>query len=195
MMRGFIFLALLFLANAAHAANDSAYSDFNPDACKVVEPAAIEGEGAYGPTVECKGYKDIAVTFAEDDLRSFVAFGRNGSKHCAFRQTFSGFNSVGSRIEWRLRDSKAIAAILRWKVSFDPEDSTKIKDWLVVTKLDDGESCQIGYVDGAYPKANEKARWLADTSAETFSCKVDKPVIFANPGTVADVTPATVCEE
>jgi hypothetical protein len=124
-----------------------------------------------------------------------VAFGKDGSNHCAFGQTFSGFNSVGNKIEWRLKDGKPIASVLRWKVSYDSEDSSKLKDWLVVTKVGGGQSCHMGYVEGSYPKANEKARWLADTAAENFNCKMGQPKFFANPGTVTEgIISGTGCE-
>ena len=195
-MRSVFIIAALSVATPAFAGYDSAYSDFLPDACKQIAPGAAEGEGEFSPTYECKGYKDFPVTFVEDDLRSTVAFGKGGRNLCSFHQTFSGFNSVGNKIEWRLKDGKPIATILRWKVSYDPEDSTKTKDWLVVTKLAEGESCQIGYVEGSYPRANEKARWLADTAATVFSCKVGKTIFFASPGTSTNgIAPEGGCEE
>lgn len=177
----------LFFSAAAHAAEakfSSTYTDFNLKACKEIEPAPTEGEGS--ATYECKGLKGLPVTFAEGDLRSLVAFGPDGRNHCAFHQTFSGFNAVGGRIEWRIHKGKPIATIFRWTVSYDPEDSSKTKSWLVVTKLDGANSCHMGYVEGAYPKANEKARWLADTAAEAFSCAKGIPVYFANVGTATD---------
>jgi hypothetical protein len=195
-MRGLVFLTAMILGGPAFAGFDSAYSDFVPETCKQIAPGAAEGEGEFSPTYECKGYKGAAVTFAEDDLRSVVAYGKNGRNHCAFHQTFSGFNSVGNKVEWRLKDGKAIATILRWKVSYDPEDSSKTKDWLVVTKVEDGQSCQIGYVEGSYRQANEKARWLADTAAEAFSCEVGKTIFFASSGTSTDgIAPEGACEE
>jgi hypothetical protein len=194
-MRGWVMVGTLFLATSAIAGYDSAYTDFVPESCKQIEPGAAEGEGEFSPTYECKGYKGLSVTFVEDDLRSVVAFGRDGRNHCAMHQTFSGFNSVGKRIEWRLKDGKAIAAILRWKVSYDSEDATKTKDWLVVTKVEDRQSCHVGYVEGSYPDANAKARWLADTAAEVFSCKVGKTIFFASPGTSTDgIAPEGGCE-
>jgi hypothetical protein len=195
MIRAAVAVAALFLSSTADAENTSAYTDFKPEACKQVKAGAAEGEGAFGPTFECKGYDGIPVTFAEDDLRSFVAYGRGGREHCAFRQSFSGFNSVGNRIEWRLKAGKPVATILRWKVSFDAADSSKLKDWLVVTKLENGNSCQIGFVEGGYPKANEKARSLADTKAQGFSCKTGVPTVLANPGTeTTDIITAGVCQ-
>jgi hypothetical protein len=125
-----------------------------------------------------------------------VAFGTDGRNHCAFHQTFSGFNSVGNKIEWRLKDGKAIATILRWKVSYDPENSEKTKDWLVVTKLEGRNSCHMGYVEGSFPQANDKARKLADTAEDDYSCAKSTPEFFANAGTETEnVATSGPCED
>jgi hypothetical protein len=183
-MRGLIVLVSVFFATSAYAGYDSAYTDFDLGKCREIEPAPGEGEGS--ATFECPGFAGVPVTFAEGDLRSLLAFGPDGRKHCAFRQTFGGFNSVGSKIEWRLKDGVPIATIFRWSVSYDGADSSKQKSWLVLTKLDGGESCHMGYVEGAFPKANEKARWLADTAADAYSCAKGIPIFFANAGTETD---------
>ena len=128
----------------------------------------------------------LDLTLAEGDLRSSVSFGTQGGDHCARGQSFGGFNSVGNTIEWRLKDGKPIATILRWSVSYDPEDSVKQKEWLVVTKLEADNSCHLGYVEGAYPNANAVAQKLADGFAESFSCKTARPIFIARVGTVTD---------
>jgi hypothetical protein len=188
--------AVLWATGTAVAGNSSAYTDFDLAKCTRVTPETSGEDGESSGIFQCAGYKGVPVYFTEGDLRSFVAFGTGGDTHCAFHQTFSGFNSVGNKIEWRLRKGKPIAAILRWKVSYDPENAEKTKDWLVVSKLANGQSCQMGYVEGGYPKANEKARWLADTAAEVFSCDVGKTIIFANPSTpIEGVAPQGGCTE
>jgi hypothetical protein len=195
-MRGVVVLTCLFLATPAFAGFDSAYTDlnFNDKAnCTDMTPAPVEGEPNDGVAYECKGYGNYVVTFSEGDLRSSVSYGTESGDHCSARQTFGGFNSVGNRIEWRLKNGKPIATILRWSVSYDPEDSNKQKSWLVVTKLEEENSCHMGYVEGAYTKANEKARWLVDTAAAAFSCKAGKPVFFANPGTETDGIVSSGC--
>jgi hypothetical protein len=193
-MRGILFLFFLFLASPAFAGYDSVYSDFDLGKCREIEPAPNEGEGS--ATYECPGYSGIPVTFAEGDLRAFVAFGTDGRKHCAFRQTFGGFNNVSSKIEWRLKDGNPIATIFRWSESYDGEDASKQRTWLVVTKLAKGNSCQMGYIEGAYPQANEKARWLADTASEAFECKQGHPIVFANQQTdVGGLARNYGCEE
>ena len=192
-----IVLGLAF-SSPAIAGYDSAYSDFEPEnksICTLVTSVEKGDETMSSGVFECKGYDDYVVSFAKGDLRSFVTFGKQTGDHCAATQTFGGFNSVGKKIEWRLKDGIPIATILRWKVAYDPEDSTKEKSWLVVTKLEDNNSCHMGYVEGGYPNANEKARWLADTAAEAFSCKTGKTVFFANAGTATDgIASAGGCE-
>lgn len=183
-------LAALAATAPAQAGYDSVYTDFAPEDPKLCtdqsDPAA-EGEPEGSVVFDCKGHDGYTVTFAEGDLRSFMSYWRQDSETCSLRQTFSGFNSVGKKIEWRLKDGKPFATIFRWSVSYDPEDSTKQKQWLVVTKIgDDANSCHVGYVEGGYPKANEKARWLADTAAEAFDCKAGIPIFFANSGTQTD---------
>ena len=188
-MRFAILCGAMLLATPALAGFDSVYTDLNfndKKNCVNVSPAPVEGEPNDSAAFECGGYSNYVVTFAEGDLRSFVSFGTESGDHCAARQTFGGFNSVGNKIEWRLKDGKPSATILRWSVSYDPEDSNKQKSWLVVTKLEENDSCHMGYVEGGYPKANEKARWFVDTAAETFSCKTGKPTFFANVGTATD---------
>jgi hypothetical protein len=188
-VRTLVFLMCQLSTLSALAANDSAYSDLeleNKSLCKLVTPVEPGDEAMSSGGFECKGYGDYVVSFAEGDLRSFVSFGKDTGDHCAATQTFGGFNSVGKKVEWRLKGGVPIATILRWTVAYDPDDSTKEKSWLVVTKLEDGNSCHMGYVEGAYPQANEKARWLADTAAEAFSCKTGKTMFFANAGTAID---------
>jgi hypothetical protein len=188
-MRGIIVLLSLSVTTTAFAGYDSAYSDLaleNKSLCTLATPVDKTDEQMSSGVFECKGYDDYVVSFAEGDLRSFVTFGKQTGDHCAATQTFGGFNSVGKKVEWRLKDGIPIATILRWKVAYDPEDSSKEKSWLVVTKLEDNNSCHMGYVEGAYPNANEKARWLADTAAEAFSCKTGKTIFFANAGTATD---------
>ncbi|NMD08712.1 MAG: hypothetical protein GYA66_12130 [Phyllobacteriaceae bacterium] len=185
-MRSVIVAASLFLASPALAGFDSVYTDFILDKCQRVTPETSGEDGESSGVFECKGQGKYVVTFVEGDLRSFVSFGTETADHCSFHQTFSGFNSVGNKIEWRRKNGKPIATILRWTVSYDPENSEKTKTWLVVTKLGKNDSCHMGYVEGATPNANEKARALADAQASGFSCATSKPIFIANSDTKID---------
>lgn len=185
-MRSVIVAASLCFASPSLAGYDSVYTDFILDKCQRVTPESSGEDGESSGVFECKGYGKYVVTFAEGDLRSFVSFGTESADHCSFHQTFSGFNSVGNKIEWRRKNGKPIATILRWTVSYDPENSEKTKTWLVVTKLEADQSCHMGYVEGAYPNANAAARKLADGFADGFSCATGKATFISNAGTKTD---------
>ncbi len=178
--------AFLLFTTPALAGFDNAYTDLdfnNKKACTDITPAPVEGEPNDGVAYECKGLGNYVVSFLEGDLRSSVSYGTESGDHCARTQSFSGFNSIGKKIEWRLKDGKPFATILRWSVSYDPEDSVKQRSWLVVTKLETEDSCHMGYVEGAYPDANAVAQKLADGFAESFSCKTARPIFIARVGT------------
>jgi hypothetical protein len=198
-MRSVVITLILAFTPPASAGFDSAYSDLQPEdksVCKLVTAVEPGDEAMSSGGFECAGYKDFKVRFAEGDLRSFVSFGKRPVDHCASRQTFGGFNTVGKKVEWRLQDGTPFATILRWTVAHHSGDVAKQKTWLVVTKLEANNSCQMGYVEGSYPRANEKARWLADGAAEAFSCKQSKPTIFASSAAlVFDIGASGGCEE
>ncbi len=190
-----IVLASMLFAAPALAGTDSVYTELDLKKCMRVTPETSGEDGESSGIFECKGVGKYVVTFAEGDLRSFVSFGTESADHCSFRQTFGGFNSVGNRIEWRRRNGTPVATILRWTVSYDPENSEKTKTWLVVTKLEADQSCHMGYVEGATPNANEKARALADAQAPGFSCATGKPIFIANAGTNTENVASSGCPQ
>jgi hypothetical protein len=168
-------LVLIGLAVVAEASEiGSAYSDIDLDECKKIAQAQ-EGEGEWTQW-QCQGYGGIAVRVTEDDLRFTVSLGPNAENQCAARQSFNKFNTLGPRIEWRIEDGKPFATILRWYQNADGEKS----NWLVVSKFDGSESCQIAYIDPAMPDANTLARQYADQKAKAFNCSKDIPQIVSN---------------
>ncbi len=189
-MKAFLTLASLLLATPAAAEITSAYTDFDLKKCVRVSAETSGEDGESSGVFECPGYGDYVVTFAEGDLRSFVSFGTESGDHCSFRQTFGGFNSVGNKIEWRLKDSKPFAVIQRWTVSYDSEDANKTRSWLVVTKIEADESCHMAYVEGALPGANEKARIIADTVVAKSLCGATEKIILARAGLDWSETPS-----
>jgi hypothetical protein len=174
-------ILLLIAPSLALAANNSVYTKFDIAKCPRLD-AGNADEGESGSWL-CKGYGNLEIYFAEGDLRSLVAFGKSPKRHCAAQQSFGGFNSVSSTIEWRLNKGKPIAAIQRWTVSYDPDDSAKTKTWLVVTRIESGNSCHMAVVEGAFPNANVKAREIADTLAEKFECGSSKQTAVTLPTT------------
>ena len=128
------------------------------------------------------GLKDYDVRIWEGDLRSFVGFGKMAPAQCASMQTFGAFNSLGPRVEWRMRDGKPFATILRWLTEANTDGKSVKQNWLVVTKLGDKDACHIAYIDTKYADANEVARQRADERAAAFNCAKDMPEIFSSLG-------------
>lgn len=187
-----LFIAsLAALAAAAPArANESAYTERNLDACKTLSQ---EEEGA-SLTLQCDGYRDLAVYFKEGDLRQSQSYGPVSKAWLdeAF-ESFGPFNHSNAKIEWRLDGKGApVATIVRWFVS-DPETTSDIKtrygQVLVVSTVataQDPMSCVVGYVDALENKdANALAREIADTKASGFTCGKDEPQWLGKRGSLA----------
>ena len=162
---------------ASAAGNTSTYTAFDLDTCKVLDKG---DEYVFAGTWLCKGLKGIDIIQANSDDRSYVAFGKNGKSHCAFRKTFNRFNTALSPVEWRLKDGKPFAAIERWPVVTDVDGHSVT--WLVVNALKSSDSCHAHYVAGSYPNANADARRAADDLAEDFNCERDAPTIDSKVG-------------
>lgn len=173
-----LFFAAALAASAAKA-NESAYSERNLDACKTLSQ---EDEGP-SVTLECTGYKDLAVYFKEGDLRQSQAYGPISKAWLdeAF-ESFGPFNHTNAKIEWRIAAGKPVATIVRWFVS-DPETTsdtdTRYGQVLVVSTIATAEnptSCVVGYVDALENKdANTLARKVADEEAHDFACGLNEP--------------------
>lgn len=158
---------------------DSAYTDisFEGDAGSKATCKGISEDEEYGSVeFECAGYDGIPVFVGEGDLRMFVGYGANGKDEIAYSQTFPMFNQVGAKIEWRLKDGKPVATILRWKMAADDMKG----EILVVTQLEEGNQCWIARVSASKNKnANELARKAADELAGTVTCTVEtQPVDY-----------------
>src|SRR5262245_21764475 len=87
------------------------YSDLDLKKCHKLALFEDEGEGGEW---SCPGIANYDVHVWEGDLRTYVGFGKKAPAQCASMQTFGAFNSLGPRVEWRLRDGKPFATILRW---------------------------------------------------------------------------------
>ncbi len=158
----------LLLAPAAFAANESAYTKLDGEGahCRTLEENADEG-GFF--LQQCAGHSGIGVFVAEGDLRMMVSYGWNARAEKAATQTFPYFNTIGDTLEWRLKDGKPIATILRWKIDGGPDLPTG--EMLVVTQLDEGNQCWIAVVAAHKNKdANELARKAADELAGSVTC-------------------------
>jgi hypothetical protein len=110
---------------------------------------------------------------------------KKAQNEVAAGETFPGFNSVyEGTVEWRIEKlpngkMRPFATILRWNTRTDAdaerEGGKSTGRTLVVTRLNPGGVCHVGYVDARTPGANEAARKLADEKARGFKCGTDDP--------------------
>jgi hypothetical protein len=163
---------LAALATPAVAANTSAYTDVDLDACTVI------AEDELGATWRCEGYDGMMMQIAEGDLRMFVSYGENAGSELAAQQTPPPFNSLGQKIEWRLNaDGEPFATILRFFVDRSNEGKPEAQV-LIVTRLEEGATCHVAYIDAtANQNANELARKAADDLAADFDCANSPEII------------------
>jgi len=151
---------------------ESAYTEVNLDACSLVE------SDDFGSRWACPGYRGIPVMIAEGDLRFFVSYGLTSMQEKAAGQTLPPFNHLGEMIEWRLSNAEGrwrpFATILRYVTAREQGD--KEAQILVVTRLGEGATCHVAYIDAtANPDANVLARKAADERARDFDCGNDAP--------------------
>jgi hypothetical protein len=177
-------LAALCLPVAA-AEIKSEYTDIDFErSCSAFAQSDETGDSV---NLVCPGWRGYPVIFYEGDLRESIFYGFPPSGAEPVWESFSAFNSAGPKIEWRIEVDGAkqvpIAAIQRWFVNSDPEDSEKKTEVLVVEKVGQigvGEGCVIGLVVASgNPKANETARKIADEQAHDFACGADERVVVS----------------
>jgi len=180
-----LLLALVLLPQSAFAA-ESAYTKLNLEKDCVFHSEYEQGASAY-----CTGFKGYPVHFSEGDLRQMVRFGHFYSL-LGFWESFSQFNRINDTIEWRLKDGKPYAAILRWFIENADDNGNFSKasegQVLVVSRVADSyneqpNGCVIGYVDAKEnSNANELARQISDELADDFDCIRDNPKFYGNRG-------------
>lgn len=157
----------------------STYSKIDLDQCSQIEPPSEEF--ADGGSWQCPGFQGIPVYVAEGDLRMFVSFGEDAADQPAATQTLPNFNTVNDTLEWRLRDGRPFATILRWFPTL--EDGVSTGSVLIVTQLEPaGGICQIARIDArSNQNANVLARQAADRLAGSFDC-AEGPHVIGAPG-------------
>ncbi|RUV18684.1 hypothetical protein [Mesorhizobium sp. M7A.F.Ca.MR.245.00.0.0] len=181
-------LVLVGLGRAAQADDiSSAYTDLDSKTDCVTYAQAEEGDGDWAE-LACSGYRGYPVLIAYDDARESLFYGfPPGGDMTTVWESFSGFNSSGAKIEWRIETTrdKAVpyAAIHRRSIS-NPEDEKKPTEVLLVAKIgqmDARDGCTVGLVLATgNPTANDQARKLADDKARTFACGKDRRTVIGN---------------
>ncbi|MER9160462.1 hypothetical protein [Mesorhizobium sp. M0715] len=181
-------LVLVGLGQVAQADGmSSAYTDLDSKTDCVTYAQAEEGDGDWAE-LACSGYRGYPVLIAYDDARESLFYGfPPGGDMTTVWESFSGFNSSGAKIEWRIetKGDTAVpyAAIHRRSIS-NPEDEKKPTEVLLVAKvgqMDARDGCTVGLVLATgNPTANDQARKLADDKARTFACGKDRRTVIGN---------------
>ena len=185
MRNSLIGLALLaWFGPAAAGEISSAYTELDLGRNCTVVAAAGPDDGDW-QDLACSGWRGYPVLLSTADLRSSVFYGFPPAGDRPF-ETFAGFNSVGSRIEWRIETdgdrSTPFAAIHRWTVDGAEGQRTEVLVVAKVGQLEGRQGCVVGLVTASsHPEANEAARKLADERARDFACGTDTPVEIGRP--------------
>ncbi len=124
---------------------------------------------------------------AYDDARESLFYGFPSSDMTSVWESFSGLNSAGPKVEWRIETRGDVvvpfATIHRRSIS-NPEDENKPTEVLAVAKVaqpETNDGCTVGLVLATgNPQANDQARKLADETARSFACGKDKRVVIGN---------------
>ena len=152
----------------------SFYTDLKLDDCSITET------NDFGTIWACPGYRGIPVMVAEDDLRFMVSYGLKSTEERAASQTLPPLNSLGQTIEWRVSNKagrwKPYATIIRYLI--DAHEDKNHGEVLAVTRVAEGATCQIAFVDAlANADANELARQAADAHGFDFDCSKEPEIV------------------
>jgi hypothetical protein len=167
-----IMIVASLAAPALGQTNDSAYTDLDLSTCSSIARAG------YDRSWICPGHGGFMVMIDERRGRYSASYGVDAFAERITTPVIVGdADRLGAKIEWRLvfRDGvwHPSAAILRRHFNEPPASQI-----LVVTKVEPGNSCDIGFVDaGLIRDPNTVARNIADTIAADFACGDDEPML------------------
>lgn len=155
--------------------------------CRTAQKSKPKEEMAW-VAQSCPGVGGFVVRVFDSDERQTVSYGKTlkaAEKEPAASESFGPFNHVGDAIEWRLRDGKPFATIVKWSIAdnenMDKEGRPKDVDVLVVTRL--APACRVALVDvAANADAAALAQKAADEKAATFKCGTDTVAVIGKPG-------------
>lgn len=154
-------LYLVVLLGLATAQSTKVYTPLEAGKCKTLEIDEQSGSSVQ----ECPAPAGYRVFADEGDLRQNLRI-RQGKKEFSldlWTLIGSGFSSLGPKLEWRLQKGKPVALILRYNLSEDPADASKITSYLVVAKITASTICVTHKIPPS-SKANVLAQQAADAA-------------------------------
>ena len=163
--------------SAASQKIESVYTGLTTEKCKTIEQTDDEGGSYRG---ECAGVGGYKLEVLEGDLRqsiNVVAPNRKKFELNLWTTVSGAFSSLGEKAEWRAtRNGKKItptALIVRYNASENPEKAEQTTSYLVIVKITKNSACVTDVVKPTVENQNEKARQLADGSANK-PCKTQE---------------------
>ncbi len=162
-------ILLLTVLGFVFAQTTKVYTSLEAGKCKTLK-VDTESESS---TQECPGLARYKVFVDEGDLRQNIRIKTPDGKEYSldlWTVVGSGFSSLGPKAEWRLQKNQAVALIVRYNLSENPEDSSKITSYLVVIKITPKIIC---VTDKILPSANANfaAQKAADAALEKACLK------------------------
>ncbi len=150
---GFVFIGLLSFFSEINAATNTKFTSVYTDTTK-----DCKGEE---PVFTCKGFGGYKVVIGIGGVFSELRIEATAGEYTL---PVAGWQSVGwnPKIEWRMADGKPFAVIVRADVTDENSDiPKKTGEQLIIKGLQGFEHIDEAF-DAKTPKANEKAREIAD---------------------------------
>lgn len=161
-MKTFALFAIIFVSAATAFSQTSVYTDLSDTKCKTLRSDDEDGILYKG---ECAGVAGYKLHVIEGDLRQSidVVFPNKTVHQLRFWEHFMAFSYTGPRAEWRIKNKKPFALIVRLNVSEDLNDPSKTTSYLIVSKITKDFACVTDVVKPSKDQ-NVQARKLADAS-------------------------------
>ena len=177
-MRYFLLSVLILTSTAIASAQSvqSVYTELSGKRCRTLERDDASAGYLKEQCAGIAGYKVRVIS--QDDRQTLAIVKPDGSEHELDLGYIGGggFSSLGEKAEWRVRKQNGklvpVALIVRFNVNVGGEE--KITSYLAVSKITPRSICYIEAIDPG-PNANEKARALADSSADKPCYKLEAP--------------------
>jgi hypothetical protein len=177
-MRRFALVLAVLAPTAAAAEVASVYTAFNDAACtRVRRPEAIV-------LLRCPAPAGLRLNSQSEEATQEVFVGDPNLNRTWRNLEIGPDDRAGERIEWRVRREngrdRPIAFILR--VTFTGAAGRQVQGGvLAVSKIENGRSCLMATVSTREPRANERAREIADELSATFRCGTEPREVGSRP--------------
>ena len=155
----------------------SVYTSIEPDSCQIIKTNEEDGSSLS----RCPGYNNIPVFLEKTQSKDYISIDSEDN-FLESPPSNTNFNSLGDKIEWRLKDDKPFAAIYRHHIVDPPGITSGISSYLGVIKIgtEKEETCVAAFISGNIPNHNQIARDYVDGNIDSFICGQEQTETIAN---------------